>query len=191
MKVYFDPLKYPTVTDKNDLGFVNLHKDLEVLALADGFYMKYNGHSKCSKSCLCCCRCNNAYIPSKEEERGPFRILSLHYDALNSRGSDGRPLSWWTKSMMPFEGEDFCYFCFYVKWDSIGIYLHCGTGSSLHNSHPKIINDDMLLSSQLISNAEQDVLRKLGQSYTNCCIGRNYMFRTTGQFITRSQIRRL
>jgi len=36
----------------------------------------------------------------------------------------------------------------------------------------------MLFSSQLISNAEQDVLRKLGKSYTNCGIDRNYMFRT-------------
>jgi hypothetical protein len=37
MKVYFNPVKYPTVTMDNDSGFVALHKDLEVLALNDGF----------------------------------------------------------------------------------------------------------------------------------------------------------
>jgi hypothetical protein len=46
MKVYFDPVKYPTVTKDNDFGFVTLHKDLEVLALKDVFYMKSDGGSK-------------------------------------------------------------------------------------------------------------------------------------------------
>jgi len=39
MKVYFDPVKYPRVTEGNDIGFVTLKKHLELLAVADGFYM--------------------------------------------------------------------------------------------------------------------------------------------------------
>ncbi len=91
--------------------------------------------------------------------------------------------------MKPFLGEECCHFRFFVKWVSIGIYLHCGVGTGFHNSHQKSISDDMLFSSWLISQAEQDVLMKLGQSYTNCGIGRNYMFRATGRFITMSHIR--
>jgi hypothetical protein len=93
MKVYFDPVKYPTVTKDNDSGFVALRKDLEVLALNDGFYMKSNRDSKRSNSCLFCCRYNHAYIHNTEDERGPYRISSMHYDALNFRGHDGRALS--------------------------------------------------------------------------------------------------
>jgi hypothetical protein len=151
MKVYFDPVKYPTVTKDNDSGFVALHKDLKVLALKDGFYMKSNGGSKCSNSRLFCCRCNRAYIHNTEDERGPYRISSLHYDALNFRGHDGWALSRWTRTMKPFLGEECCHFHFYVKWDSIGIYLHCGVGTGFHNSHPKNISDDMLFSYWLIS----------------------------------------
>jgi len=151
MKVYFDPVKYPTVTKDNDSGFVALHKDLKVLALKDGFYMKSNGGSKCSNSRLFCCRCNRAYIHNTEDERGPYRISSLHYDALNFRGHDGWALSRWTRTMKPFLGEECCHFHFYVKWDSIGIYLHCGVGTGFHNRHPKNISDDMLFSYRLIS----------------------------------------
>jgi hypothetical protein len=50
MKVYFDQVKYSTITQDNDFGFVALRKDLEVLALKDGLYMKSNGGSKHSKS---------------------------------------------------------------------------------------------------------------------------------------------
>ena len=91
MKVYFDPVKYPTVTKDNDSGFVALHKDLEVLALKDGFYMKSNGSSKRSNSRFC--KCNHAYNHNPLDERGPYHISSLHYDALNSRDHDGRALS--------------------------------------------------------------------------------------------------
>jgi len=71
--------------------------------------------------------------------------------------------------MKQFSDEECCHFQFYVKWDFIGIYLHYGVGSGFLNSHPKSISDDMLFSSRLICNAKQDVLRKLGHSYTNCC----------------------
>ncbi len=37
MKVYFNPVKYPAVTKDNVSGFIALHKDLEVLALNNGF----------------------------------------------------------------------------------------------------------------------------------------------------------
>jgi hypothetical protein len=93
MKVYFDPVEYPTEKDDNNLGFVALHKDLEVLALKDGFYMKSNGGSKRSKSRLLCCQCNCAYIPNTHEEKGPYHISLLHYDALNFRGHDNQALS--------------------------------------------------------------------------------------------------
>jgi len=131
--------------------------------------MKSNGDSKCSKSRLFCCLCNHAYIPSIQDERGPYHISTLHYDALNSRGHDGWALSRRTKTMKQFSDEECCHFQFYVKWDFIGIYLHYGVGSGFLNSHPKSISDDMLFSSRLICNAKQDVLRKLGHSYTNCC----------------------
>ena len=91
MKVYFNPVKYPTVTMDNDSGFVALHKDLEVLALKDGFYMKSNGSSKRSNSRFC--KCNHAYNHNPLDERGPYHISTLHYDALNSRGHDGQALS--------------------------------------------------------------------------------------------------
>jgi hypothetical protein len=39
MKVYFDPVKCRGVTEGNDIGFVTLKKHLELLAVADGFYM--------------------------------------------------------------------------------------------------------------------------------------------------------
>jgi hypothetical protein len=81
-------MKVPTVRQDNDFGFVALHKDLEILALKDGFYMKSNGGSKHSKSQLFCCQYNHAYLPNTQDERGPYCIFSLHYDALDSRGHD-------------------------------------------------------------------------------------------------------
>ena len=89
MKVYFDPVKYTTVTEDNDLDFVTLREDLEDLAMADVFYLKSSGGSKFCKTCLFCCKCNHACTPTSDEERVPFRISSLHYDLLNSRGCDG------------------------------------------------------------------------------------------------------
>ena len=71
----------------------------------------------------------------------------------------------------------------------MGIFLKCGHGNKVHQNHPKLLECEMFFPSRLIKSAELETLKALGNSYANCGVGRNYMFRKTGLFLPRLQIR--
>jgi hypothetical protein len=91
MKVYFDPVNYPAVAEDSDIGFVTLKKDLELVAVAHGFYMKLMVVVNIpSPACSSVGVILHILLPVMKKEL--FSGFSLHYDSLNSRGSDGQLL---------------------------------------------------------------------------------------------------
>ena len=165
MRCYFHPTKYPPPINKMKQGVSDLQKDLERLALQQGFHLIANGGGEEQR--IMKCRCHRTYNPIKSET-SIFRVTSLHKDGLNSRGPDGQALSRRNKSGRPSENERICLFRFILQWDKVGIFLKCGHGNKVHQNHPKLLECEMFFPSRLIKSAELETLKALGNSYDNC-----------------------
>jgi hypothetical protein len=65
MRCYFQPVKYPPPIEKKKQGLTDLQKDLERMALQNGFHLIANGGGKNKQ--LMQCKCCRTYNPIKSE----------------------------------------------------------------------------------------------------------------------------
>ena len=87
--------------------------------------------------------------------------------------------------------KETCKFCFVIKFDAFGHYIHvdCGSGQHMHNGHPKPMKSELLaMPTQLLTDEMKSDAGHAMNAQSSKASGRNYIFGKFGKYINSIKI---
>ena len=190
-RVYFETEKYPFNGGFESEGFTSLVKDLGNAAIQSGFPILRNGKQYRENFGMCqqfICARSKVYSKSSSYRTEPFRKVTYNNNGKNSRGKLGRTYSRKNTTMRPLSKGKRCKFGFLVGHDDKGFYLVPNMGTSHHNNHSRLNEEDIPYPARLLNHETLKVLENLTKSNANLGVAVNFTYQATGHMLSRQNI---
>ena len=117
-------------------------------------------------------------IPSQVHiEQKHLRKITYNKNRKNSRGRLGKIYSRKTTTMRPITKETRCKFGFFIEVDDYGFYFVPTMGTSHHNNHSRLGEDEIPYPTRLLSQDTLKVLENLTLANANLGVAVNFTYR--------------